>query len=90
MASQALDENIDPIADSTKQDVVEGEDGEPIAEDAEGEEAGEGEDEAGETRKTLEPLPQVPEYDPNSLEDLAPAERLRINQAISKRELEER
>ena len=35
-------------------------------------------------------LPEVPEHDPNSLEDLAPAERLRINQAIVKRELEER
>ena len=35
-------------------------------------------------------LPEIPKHDPNSLEDMAPAERLRINQAIVKRELEER
>ena len=33
---------------------------------------------------------EMPTYDKNAMEDMAPAQRLRLNQAINKRELEER
>ena len=35
-------------------------------------------------------IPQMPKYDKNAMEDLAPAERLKINQAIANAEQEAR
>lgn len=66
--------------------------GETPAEGEEGEPAAEGEGETtDETKATVEtPLPELPNYDKNAMEDLAPAMRLRINQAIAQREREEK
>lgn len=55
--------------------------------DGEAGEADQGEDGAvdGET-----PTPALPAYDKKAMEDIAPVERLKQNQAIAKRELEEK
>ena len=65
--------------------------GETTAAEGEEGEAVEGEGEENETTDAAPAeVPQMPTYDKNAMEDLAPAERLRINQAISKAELEAR
>ena len=72
---------------------------EDVTPDADGETAGnedgetpaDGEDGEGDTTaQTDAPIPERPSYNKNAMEDMAPAERLRINQEINIRNAEEK
>ena len=63
-----------------------------ITEDPEGEnaEGDENEDGADTPSTSTTQVPEMPSYDPSAMDDIAPAKRLRINQAHHQKKLEER